>query len=91
MGNRLLPAALVALLVLFHAQLWVGRGSVPNVRDMQKQLDEQMAKNGQAQLANDQLSAEVDDLREGLEIVEEKARSELGMVKPNEIFVQVTP
>ncbi|RYX88859.1 MAG: septation ring formation regulator EzrA [Comamonadaceae bacterium] len=91
MGNRLLPAILVALLVLLHAQMWVGRGSVPSVREMQKQLDEQLSKNAQAQQANDQLSAEVNDLREGLEIVEEKARGELGMVKPNEIFVQVTP
>lgn len=91
MGNRFLPAILVALLVLLHAQLWSGRGSIPSVREMQKQLDEQLAKNTQAQQANDQLSAEVNDLREGLEIVEEKARGELGMVKPNEIFVQVTP
>ncbi len=91
MGNRFIPAVLVALLVLFHAQLWIGRGSVPNVRDMQSSLDEQLTKNSQAQAANDQLSAEVRDLKEGLEMVEEKARSELGMVKPNEIFVQITP
>lgn len=91
MGNRFIPAVLVALLVLFHAQLWIGRGSVPNVRDMQNRLDEQHVTNTQAQAANDQLSAEVRDLKEGLEMVEEKARSELGMVKPNEIFVQITP
>jgi len=46
--------------------------------------------NAKAQLLNDQLKAEVSDLQEGLEIVEEKARFELGMVKPNEIFVQFT-
>ncbi len=90
MGNRIVPAILVLLLVLFHAQLWMGRGSVPSVREMQQRLDEQLAKNAQAQLANDQLAAEVKDLQEGLEMVEEKARSELGMVKPNEIFVQIT-
>ncbi|MDO9403445.1 MAG: septum formation initiator family protein [Polaromonas sp.] len=91
MNSRIIPVILVVLLALFHAQLWVGRGSVPSVHEMQRQLDEQLAKNAQAQLANDQLAAEVNDLREGLEIVEEKARSELGMVRPNEIFVQVTP
>ena len=91
MGSRIVPAILVLLLVLFHAQLWMGRGSVPSVREMQQRLDEQLAKNAQAQLANDQLAAEVKDLQEGLEMVEEKARSELGMVKPNEIFVQITP
>lgn len=91
MGNRIVPAILVALLVLFHAQLWMGRGSVPSVHEMQRRLDEQVAKNTQAQLDNDQLAAEVKDLQEGLEMVEEKARSELGMVKPNEIFVQIMP
>ena len=90
MANRFIPAILIALLVLFHAQLWMGRGSLPNVRDMQRRLDEQLTKNIKAQTDNDQLAAEVRDLKEGLEMVEEKARSELGMVKPNEIFVQVT-
>ena len=89
MGNRLVPAILVALLVLFHAQLWTGRGSIPTVREMEQRLDEQLLKNTQAQARNDELAAEVKDLQEGLQIVEEKARSELGMVKPNEIFVQV--
>ena len=91
MGNRLIPAILIALLVLFHAQLWIGRGSIPSVREMQQKLDEQLVKNAQAQLGNDQLAAEVKDLKEGLQIVEEKARGELGMVKPNEIFVQISP
>lgn len=91
MEKRLVPAILIALLAVFHAQLWVGRGSIPSVREMKQRLDRQLAKNMQAKLANDQLAAEVRDLKEGLEMVEEKARSELGMVKPNEIFVQVTP
>ena len=90
MQNRVIPAILIALLVIFHAQLWVGRGSVPNVRDLQQRLDEQLLKNSQAQAGNAQLAAEVRDLKEGLEMVEEKARSELGMVKPNEIIVQIT-
>ena len=89
MGSRLVAALLIALLAIFLAQLWMGRGSIPSVREMQQKLDDQTAKNAKAQLSNDQLSAEVRDLKEGLEMVEEKARSELGMVKPNEIFVQV--
>lgn len=91
MEKRLIPAILVALLGLFQTQLWMGRGSLPSVREMQQRLEQQLAKNAQAQVGNDQLAAEVTDLREGLEMVEEKARSELGMVKPNEIFVQITP
>ncbi|MDQ3058772.1 MAG: septum formation initiator family protein [Pseudomonadota bacterium] len=90
MGNRFVPAILVLLLVLFHAQLWVGRGSIPTVREMQQRLDEQLAKNALAQASNDELAAEVKDLQEGLQMVEEKARSELGMVKPNEMFVQIS-
>ena len=75
--------------MIFHAQLWTGRGSIGNVREMEQRLVDQQAKNLASQASNDQLAAEVKDLKEGLEMVEEKARSELGMVKPNEIFVQV--
>ena len=90
--NRLLlPVVLALLLALFQSQLWRGRGSLPAVREMQRQLDGQLANNTLAQAANDQLAAEVKDLREGLELVEEKARGELGMVKPNEMFVQIVP
>ena len=89
MGKRLLLVLLFVLLVSFQAQLWLGRGSLPSVRNMQHRLDEQLDKNRQSQARNERLGAEVGDLKEGLEIVEEKARMELGMVKPNEIFVQV--
>ncbi len=89
MGNRLVPTALIALLVILHGQLWFGRGSVPNVSKLQGQLETQKQSNAQAALANDRLLAEIHDLQEGLEIVEEKARSELGMVKANEIYIQV--
>jgi cell division protein FtsB len=89
MSPRVVPAALLALLVILHAQLWFGRGSVPAVTRLTEQLTAQNQQNRQAQLANDQLAAEVRDLAEGLEMVEEKARLELGMVKPNEIYVQI--
>jgi cell division protein FtsB len=89
MGNRLVPAFLIALLLIIHAQLWFGRGSVGNVSDLEQKLQAQKAANAQAQQANEQLASEVRDLKEGLEMVEEKARMELGMVKPNEIFVQI--
>ncbi len=90
MGTRFVPAILITLLVVLHAQLWFGRGSVPNVNRMAGELEAQKQKNAQAQLVNDRLLADVQDLREGLEMVEEKARLELGMVKPNEIYVQIT-
>ena len=90
MGQRLVPAALITLLVILHAQLWFGRGSVPSVSRMVTELEAQQQRNIQAQLVNDRLGAEVHDLRSGLEMVEEKARLELGMVKPNEIYVQIS-
>jgi len=89
MSKRLVPLLLIALLLILHGQLWFGRGSVRNVNTLQSELDAQPAKNVQAALANVRLEAEIRDLKEGLEIVEEKARGELGMVKNNEIFVQV--
>jgi cell division protein FtsB len=90
LGNRIVPAVLILLLVVVHAQLWFGRGSIGAVSTLQQKLDAQRAANLQAQQANDRLANEVRDLKEGLEMVEEKARSELGMVKPNEIFVNVS-
>ena len=89
MGNRLIPALLIALLAVVHAQLWLGRGSIPNVAQLQQKLDAQTTANQLARQTNERLAAEVRDLQEGLEMVEEKARMELGMVKNNEIYVQI--
>ena len=89
MANRLVPAFLVALLLIVHAQLWFGRGSIGSVAQMQQKLLAQKAANAQAQQANERLASELRDLKEGLDMVEEKARMDLGMVKPNEIFVQI--
>ncbi|MGV3572971.1 MAG: septum formation initiator family protein [Ramlibacter sp.] len=89
MSSRAVAALLILLLAVVQGQLWIGRGSVGEVAQMQRKLDEQKAQNAIAQQANERLAAEVRDLQEGLETVEEKARSELGMVKPNEILVQI--
>jgi cell division protein FtsB len=88
-NGRVVAALLIGLLAVVHAQLWLGRGSVGEVAHLRQKLDEQKANNALAQQANEQLAAEVRDLQEGLEIVEEKARAELGMVKPNEVLVQI--
>ncbi|BCO27585.1 cell division protein FtsB [Rhodoferax lithotrophicus] len=89
MGQRAVPVVLLTLLVILHAQMWFGRGSVSNVAHLRTQLAEQVRQNNQTQLANDQLAAEVRDLKEGLEMIEEKARMELGMIKTDEIYVQI--
>ena len=88
---RLVTLALLALLVLVHAELWLGRGGVPRVVELSGKLRDQQAANDAARVRNEQLVAEVTDLKNGLEMVEEKARFELGMVKPDEILVQVAP
>lgn len=89
MAHRFVPLLLLFLLAAVHAQIWGGRGSIPDVAELRLNLAEQLAANEQAQLRNTQLASEVRDLQDGLEMVEELARYELGMVRPNEIFVQV--
>ena len=88
---RWITLALAVLLLLVHAELWFGKGGVPRVIELQMKLDAQRADNALARRRNDQLAAEVSDLKDGLEMVEEKARFELGMIKPDEIFVQLAP
>ena len=88
---RFVTVALAALLLLVHAELWFGKSGMGRVMDLKTQLAAQHAANDASRLRNEQLDAEVRDLREGLEMVEEKARFELGMVKPNEILVQPAP
>jgi len=87
---RFVTAALLVLIALVHAELWFGKGGVPRVMELEGKLAEQQARNDAARERNEQLTAEVSDLKEGLEMVEEKARYELGMVKPDEILVQIS-
>jgi len=89
MGNRIIPLVLIALLVILQAQLWLGKGGIPSVAELERAVQEQKANNEEAHRKIDQLTAEVNDLKEGLNMVEERARQELGMVKPNEIYVQI--
>jgi cell division protein FtsB len=89
MASRFVPAFLITLLLIVHAQLWFGRGSVAQVSSMRSELTALEQRNRDAQTRNGQIANEVNDLQEGLEMVEELARQDLGMVKPNEIFVQI--
>jgi len=87
---RWTTVALASLLLVVQADLWFGKGNMPYVMSLRKQVDAQRSANATARERNERVAAEVSDLKEGLEMVEEKARSELGMVKPDEILVQVT-
>jgi len=88
---RIVTLVLVALLALVHVALWFGKGGVPRMVELTTRLEAQQSANDVARERNEQLAAEVVDLKEGLEMVEEKARYELGMIKADEIFVQLTP
>ena len=91
MRSRLVPPiVLLLLLVVLQWQLWNGRGSVRDVAQLRTKLSDQKEANAKAAVTNERLASEVNDLKVGLEMVEERARQELGMVKPNEVFVQVT-
>ena len=87
---RWTTVALAAGLLVVQADLWFGKGNMPYVMSLRKQVDAQRTANVGARERNARVAAEVSDLKEGLEMVEEKARAELGMVRPDEILVQVT-
>jgi cell division protein FtsB len=90
MSKRGVMILLAALLLIFQAQLWFGRGSLSDVTQMTKKLNGLNTTKTRLQTENSQLKAEVQDLKSGMDMVEEKARAELGMLKPNEILVQYT-
>jgi cell division protein FtsB len=90
MSKRSVMILLAALLLIFQEQLWFGRGSLSDVTQMTKKLHGLNSTKTRLQTENSQLKAEVQDLKSGMDMVEEKARSELGMLKPNEILVQYT-
>ena len=84
---RIATVLLLALLGVVHAELWFGKGGLPRVWAMQEQVSAMQKANAQAEARNTQLAAEVRDLKEGLDMVEERARQELGMLKPDELYV----
>jgi cell division protein FtsB len=88
---RLVTIALIVLIAWVQAELWFGKAGFAHVHLMRGDLATLRAANDVARQRNDQLQAEVSDLKEGLEMVEEKARSELGMTKPDELLVVLTP
>ena len=90
MSRHTVSVILLALLCLLQVQLWHGRGSLPDVQRLRQQIEDRQAQNDRAKFINERLNAEIRDLQQGLDMVESKARSELGMVKPNEIFVQIS-
>ncbi|NIO40410.1 MAG: cell division protein FtsB [Burkholderiales bacterium] len=80
---------LFILIVAIQYPLWFGKGGWSRVWYLNEQLDEQRAQNHKQSLRNAALNAEVLDLKTGLDAIEERARTELGMIKSDEVFFQV--
>ena len=88
---RSLLAILLVVLIALQVKMWFGEGGYRDVKRLGVRVEEQARENEVLAQRNRELQAEVDDLRQGLRAVEERARSELGMVKENEEFYQVVP
>jgi cell division protein FtsB len=88
---KVLGAILAALIVLIQYPLWLGKGGWLRVWEVSRQLDTQQARNRTLEARNAALAAEVRDLKQGTEAIEERARYELGMVRPDEVFFQYVP
>jgi cell division protein FtsB len=82
-------AALVVILALLQYKLWIGNGSFAEVYRLDQTITAQEKENAVAKERNLALQAEVDDLKHGMDAIEERARSELGMIKKNETFFRV--
>ena len=86
---RWVALILLALLLALGVKLWAGEWGFREIARLQAQIAEQKAENAKLKQRNDQLQADVEDLRRGKDAVEERARAELGLIKPDEIFYQV--
>ena len=89
MGLKSILAILIVLLTLLQYRLWLGTGGLVRLWQINQSVEVQKLENSKLQERNLALEAEVIDLKRGLEAVEERARSELGMIKEGETFVQV--
>ena len=86
---RLIIIGLTVLLILIQYPLWLGKGSWLRVWDLSRQLDSSLVKEQELRERNAKLASEVQDLKEGTGALEERARYELGLIKDNEMFLQI--
>ena len=86
---RLIIVCLTALLLLIQYPLWLGKGGWLTVRKLDGQVEQARKKNDELRARNDALDADVRDLKQGFEAIEERARAELGMIRNDEVFLQL--
>ena len=85
---RILAVLLAALIVAIQMPLWLGKGGWLRVWELDQQVAAQRVQNARLEARNAAVAAEVRDLKQGLEAVEERARYELGLVRPDEVFFE---
>jgi cell division protein FtsB len=85
---RFFSLVLLGLLVLVQMELWLGKSGLPYVRELSAEVAALKAANAEAEERNSHAQAELQDLQNGLEIVEERARADLGMIKRDEVLVR---
>jgi cell division protein FtsB len=86
---RWIVLVLVVLLGFLQYRLWVGDGSLADLHALQARIAETETELARLQSRNNALAAEVEDLKTGLDAIEERARSQLGMIQSGEVFLQV--
>ena len=86
---RLVALILLALLLALGVKLWAGDWGLREIDRLKGQIAAQKAENARLKQRNDMLSADVEDLRKGKDAIEERARTELGLIKPDEVFYQI--
>ena len=88
---RAITALLLIFLLLLQYRLWFGKNSVPDFFDLEVEVARQQADNYKLTQRNKLLYADTDDLKSGVEAIEERARNELGMIKEGETFFRIIP
>jgi len=88
---RLLGLVFALLILALQYPLWLGKGGWLRVRELNAQVEAQKDANARLKARNEALDADVRDLKQGTEAIEERARSELGMIRQDEMFYQFTP
>lgn len=86
---KYLAATLLSLIIILQYPLWFGKGGWLNVQQLEQNVTAALEKNLELQNRNTILYAEINDLKQGTDAIEERARSDLGMVKKNEILFQI--
>lgn len=88
---KFITITLLTLLCLLQYRLWFGKNSVPDYVQMNKQVAEQRQQNTNLKQRNSLLKADINDLKIGIEAIEERARNELGLIKEGETFYRILP